>query len=276
MNDPFKIIEPTSISFSGGRTSAYLLWRVLQTHNGKLPNDAKVIFANTGKESEQTLEFIKKCSEHWNVEIIWVEYISDEPLFKVVNFDTASRNGEPFEAVIRKYKKLPNPAQRWCTGVLKIRTMHKYLKSLGWEHHETNNADFVGIRYDEQRRAVKMAREKLPLVSAKITKQDVLNFWKNNSFDLELPVIEGETVGGNCDLCFLKSLPKILTLVNQDPKRAIWWSKMEKLVPDLEGVKKGNGSTFRSDRPTYEQIANNHLKQMTLNYEEDIACFCGD
>ena len=52
MNDPFKIIEPTVISFSGGRTSAYMLWRVLQSNNGKLPEDAIVCFANTGKEEE--------------------------------------------------------------------------------------------------------------------------------------------------------------------------------------------------------------------------------
>ncbi len=33
-------------------------------------------------------------------------------------------------------------------------------------------------------------------------KSEVLQFWSNNDFDLELPIINGETIGGNCDLCF--------------------------------------------------------------------------
>src|SRR3546814_10444693 len=63
MHDPFKITQPTCISFSGGRTSAYMLWRVLQT-NGGLPADTVVCFANTGKEVEATLRFVRDCAEH--------------------------------------------------------------------------------------------------------------------------------------------------------------------------------------------------------------------
>lgn len=36
--DPFRLDGPTSIIFSGGRTSGYMLWRVLQANCG-LPAD---------------------------------------------------------------------------------------------------------------------------------------------------------------------------------------------------------------------------------------------
>ena len=48
--NPFKIDSPTCISFSGGRTSAYMRWLVLQENDG-LPADAIVCFCNTGDES---------------------------------------------------------------------------------------------------------------------------------------------------------------------------------------------------------------------------------
>ena len=54
MNNPYLISEPTVISFSGGRTSGFMLWKVLQAHGGKLPAEAIVCFANTGKEEEAT------------------------------------------------------------------------------------------------------------------------------------------------------------------------------------------------------------------------------
>ena len=115
MKNPFVIDEPTVISFSGGRTSAYMLWRVLEANEWVLPDQAIVCFANTGKEEEATLQFVKDCEKHWNVKIHWVEFRDDENKFAEVTFETASRNGEPFEQLIIKKKYLPNPVTRFCT-----------------------------------------------------------------------------------------------------------------------------------------------------------------
>ncbi len=282
LTDPFAINSPTCISFSGGRTSAYMLWRVLQS-NGGLPDDAVVCFANTGKEDEATLRFVRDCGKQWQVPIVWVEYCNDERGYAVVDFDTASRNGEPFEAIIRKRNYLPNPVTRFCTVELKIRAMHKHLKSLGWKDGDGWD-QFVGIRADEERRVAKIrARPSpetvketmcLPLADAGITIRDIDAFWGNQTFRLGLPTVNGKTLAGNCDLCFLKAGNQVQTLISEKPERAIWWASMEALALSS----KPSGARFRSDRPSYQAMLDNSRNQADAFGFADagIDCFCGD
>jgi hypothetical protein len=282
MSDPFKITEPTCIIFSGGRTSAYMLWRVLQANGGKLPVGAVVCFANTGKEDEATLRFVQRVSDEWAVPIVWLEFRDTEDRFEVVSFETASRNGEPFETLIRKRNYLPNPVTRFCTIDLKIRPIGRYLLSIGMAETKTEaeNMSMIGMRADEQRRAAKIAdKSRIPLVKAGITKQAVGEFWRAQSFDLELPNMNGVTMHGNCDLCFLKGGGQILSLVTEKPERAVWWAKMEALALAL--ASKPSGAVFRSDRPSYSQILEFSQSQGDMfgafdQHEEAIACFCGD
>ncbi|MEW6735014.1 MAG: hypothetical protein AB1489_27230 [Acidobacteriota bacterium] len=79
MHNPYRIEGPASISFSGGRTSGYMLYKILEAHNGRLPGDVFVVFANTGKECPQTLDFINECESRWKVKVHWLEwiYVSD-------------------------------------------------------------------------------------------------------------------------------------------------------------------------------------------------------
>lgn len=276
MIDPFKITGPTCISFSGGRTSAYMLWRVLQSNEG-LPDDAIICFANTGKEDEATLEFVRDSAKNWLVPITWLEFRDTEDRFEVVTFETASRNGEPFEALIRKRNYLPNPVTRFCTIDLKIRPIGRYLLSLGMADTKTEaeNMSMIGMRADEQRRAAKIAdKSRIPLVTAGITKEDVGAFWRAQPFDLGLPNNNGVTMHGNCDLCFLKGGAQILSLIAEKPARAVWWAGMEALAL----ASKPSGAVFRSDRPNYAsmaQFANDQADMFDKN-EEAIACFCGD
>jgi 3'-phosphoadenosine 5'-phosphosulfate sulfotransferase (PAPS reductase)/FAD synthetase len=60
---------PALISFSGGRTSGYMLWHILDAYDGKLPDDVHVCFANTGKEREETLRFVHECGSRWGVSL---------------------------------------------------------------------------------------------------------------------------------------------------------------------------------------------------------------
>jgi 3'-phosphoadenosine 5'-phosphosulfate sulfotransferase (PAPS reductase)/FAD synthetase len=281
MFDPFVITSPTCISFSGGRTSGYMLWRVLQA-NGGLPLDAKVLFCNTGKEEEATLRFVNECGQRWGVPITWLEYM-DSAGVGVVDFDNASRAGEPFEAVIaQRGGVLPNRVARFCSSELKTRTMHRYLRSLGWVEWDT----FIGIRADEPRRVAKFRANPhpegkheevhMPLAMSGIGSAAVGTFWRSIGFDLELPNINGKTMHGNCDLCYLKPAHQVFSLIAEKPERAVWWAEQERKA---EAVATGNACRFRDDRPSYAEMANYAANQRDAfghQDEEAIACLCGD
>jgi hypothetical protein len=242
-----------------------MLWRVLQSNGGKLPDEAIVCFANTGKEDEATLRFVQDCSEQWNVPITWLEFLScsGKNKYQVVNFETASRNGEPFERLIKQKSFTPNAVMRFCTEELKVKPIKAFTNL---DDDET----MVGIRADESHRIAKMRKRGLliPLVTEKVVKADVRSFWKSQPFDLGLDERDGVTQLGNCDLCFLKPAGQIFGLIQDKPSRAIWWAKQEKAV----------GGTFHKDRPSYEAMLQFEKNQQILfdPNEEAIACFCGD
>ena len=246
-----------------------------------LPSDAVVCFANTGKEDEATLKFVHDCETNWNVPIVWLEYRDAEESknrWQIVNYETASRNGEPFEAVIRKKNYLPNPVTRFCTIEMKIRTIANYLLSIGFceTRSEGEYMSWVGIRADEPRRAAKIPRDRTPLVTAGIGKEDVGNFWKSQPFDLQLPNFNGVTYHGNCDLCFLKGESQTRSLIAEKPERALWWAKMEALALAL--ASKPDGARFRKDRDSYQSMYEFSQNQMPMfdKADESIPCFCGD
>lgn len=168
------------ISFSGGRTSAYMLIKLLQMEEYK---DSIICFANTGKEKEQTLLFVKQCDEYiqnkFNKKINWLEYCKYNK-WKWVTYETASRHGEPFIDLVIKRKMVPNIVSRFCTQELKIRVIRDFMKS--WAYKTWTN--IVGIRYDEPSRYHNLINDtsnrwdnECPLYKMKVTEPQVLAYW---------------------------------------------------------------------------------------------------
>ncbi|WP_110951299.1 phosphoadenosine phosphosulfate reductase domain-containing protein [Pseudomonas bohemica] len=290
---PYKLSGMTVVSFSGGRTSAFMLFMVLLHNTAEdIAKYLLIIFANTGKEHPATLEFVRECAERWGVPIIWLEFRDDDAGFAVVDYATASRHGEPFEALIRKRKYLPNPVTRFCTIDLKIRIIHKYLRSLGLSTEDEPVDMMTGIRADEPRRVAKIRQRKttseskhatmvMPLADAGVGVQDVTEFWAAQPFDLMLPTINGRTLEGNCDLCFLKGAYQVYSIIASDRgspvRKAEWWARMERTAVSSSGIT-GNGALFRFDRPSYQEMLDYSEIQfdMFADQDEAIACFCGD
>ena len=248
MNNPYKIEGPALISFSGGRTSGFMLWNIIQAYGGTLPEDIYVTFANTGKEAPETLDFVHEIGQKWGVKIHWLElYFGEErPVYrtKEVTYETASRNGEPFEALIDRRQYLPNPVARFCTTELKVKVMSRFMRKLK-EHKTWYNV--IGLRYDEPRRVSSAMNQKnawtnvLPMYHAKHTVKDVTDFWEQQNFDLNLTNFGGKTLAGNCDLCFLKGKDTKVKLLQERPEMADWWIKQEQKFGEH------SGATFRKD-----------------------------
>lgn len=265
--NPYLITGPATISFSGGRTSGMMLHEIIAAHKGTLPSDVKVVFANTGKEREETLRFVHNCETHWNTKVHWVEWRNSPEGFEEVGYNSASRKGEPFAALLAKKKMPPNWQARFCTQFLKVMAMAAYLRSQGFQDEAYK--EVIGLRYDEGHRLFKMfdrnERDKrqciAPMASAKVTERGVMAFWKVQPFDLGLSPGEG-----NCDLCFLKGRGLRKSLIRKDPASASWWIEQEQLT----------GGWF-DKRDTYEGLLQEVARQGDmfdddLDADHDVEC----
>jgi 3'-phosphoadenosine 5'-phosphosulfate sulfotransferase (PAPS reductase)/FAD synthetase len=242
-----------------------MLWHILDAHGGRLPNDVHVTFANTGKERPETLDFVAECERRWGMHIAWLEWRDDRygpNKFEIVNHNSASRNGEPFAALIDRKGFLPNPVMRFCTQKLKIETIHAYARqTLGW----STWTEVVGLRSDEPGRAERSMNNPrngprkvvCPMYEAGVTEQDVLSFWREQPFDLQLQSYEG-----NCDLCFLKGAGKITRIMRERPDLAKWWIDQENRIK----ARSGAAGKFRSDRPDYATLLDTTQRQGVLPF----------
>ena len=270
--EPMKDASTCFISFSGGRTSAYMTHKLL-TEGRDLFDRYIVLFANTGREHPKTLEFIRNCDEHFGFGTIWVEAIVNPKHGKgsehrVVDFQTASRDGEPFEQAIRKHGVF-NVSRPDCTRILKREPMEHYLKAQGFKPRKIATA--IGIRADEKRRVSTADARNIiyPLVNRwPVDKQDVLDWWEDQPFDLEI-----EEFQGNCLGCYKKSRRKQFLQMDEDPSVFDWIDRMEKTYGM---VKSANGEPhrwFRNNlsteqmREEHERIAGYYRRQMQFDFD---------
>lgn len=191
----------------------------------------KVIFcfANIGKERKETLAFANRVDKEFGLKLIWFEAVPN-PLkgkgteYRIVNFQTANRDGKVFESIIKKYG-LPSKLYRHCTRVGKEEPINKFAKKFfGVKNYYTH----LGMRFDEPTRISKDESKIYLLNNFKITEKHVREFFDKQSFDLQLKDYEG-----NCDLCHLKSKRKRMTLISETrsdcPPVWTWWNNMEQL-----------------------------------------------
>lgn len=219
------------VSFSGGETSARMAIWINENWKDKY-EDILFVFANTGQENEETLAFVQEVDAEFGLGITWVEAEVNfgqrkGNTHRVVDFESASRGGEPFESTIKKYG-IPNKAYPHCTRELKDNPIRSYAKSLGWEKGGYHTA--IGIRNDEiDRISVKAADRGFiyPLITDEpMTKKDINYWWSQQGFRLPLKDHQG-----NCKWCWKKSLRKHMHLIRENPDKYVFPARMERTYP---------------------------------------------
>lgn len=289
MGSPYAIDGPALISFSGGRTSGFMLRKMLDEAGGKLPDDVHVCFANTGKEREETLRFVYECGVRWGVRIRWLEALRPgrgaphREWFEEVGFNSAARNGEPFALAIKHHGYLPNAAMRYCTSELKVRVMKHFMMAQGYERW--TNA--VGLRGDEMHRVFKQiemnAAKKqrwttvMPMATkaaGMVRQSDVQAFWAGQEFDLGI-----HSADGNCDLCFLKSRASRMRRVRQDPNSATWWIAQEHVAKcsmrDQDGEANARFDAGESMTQLRAAVLNSPLMDLGTAEDDEFDAECG-
>lgn len=232
------------ISFSGGETSGYMLvWCWLNWRN---VYDIVVVFANTGDENEETLEFVQAVSEYWDIPVVWLEAVFPVKVngavvpmspvvaggkwagnigttFQVVDFASASRRGEPFENMILKFG-MPSTSRPFCSTHLKERPITAYQRSIGWDDAFT----VIGIRADEADRMSVSAKERkllYPLIYPhRMNKAQINAWWEQQPFRLQLKSYEG-----NCRGCWKKSRNALKAIARDTPERLNTMLSLENL-----------------------------------------------
>ncbi len=176
----------------------------------------------------------------------------------------------------------------------------------------------LGIRVDEQRRAIKIKRRiddaqgetgkslfnqpqgetiLAPLISGNVTKEEVVDFWEKQDFNLALP---NTGLFSNCLYCPLKGKAKLLEIATKElknkpskitPASIDWWIKIEKkysrdLLEENRKISSEKEPAFVGFFGATKEMVFESIKKLAeggasvdkemLELESDIPCNCTD
>ncbi|MBS6032256.1 MAG: phosphoadenosine phosphosulfate reductase family protein [Pantoea sp.] len=202
------------VSFSGGRTSAYLVY--LMEQKRKAGEEVHYVFMDTGCEHPMTYRFVREIVKFWDIPLIVLQVDINPELgkangytvWKPEDIHTRMPPLKPFIDMVKKYGT-PYIGGAFCTDRLKLVPFKKYCD----EHFGRGNyTTWIGIRSDEPKRLMPKAGIRYLAELTNYEKSDILNWWKDQPFDLQIP----EHLG-NCIFCIKKSTPKLGLATRDEP-----------------------------------------------------------
>ena len=141
------------LSLSGGESSGFLAYDLFT-----FGYDVIYLFANTGLENNETLDFVKAMEDNWGIKVVWLEAVVNPEhgkgiTHRVTSYEKAFRvnqyKGEnhPYHAFVRKHG-IPNATYKQCSDRLKELVIEDYKKKNGLKGVK----HALGMRFDEPNR----------------------------------------------------------------------------------------------------------------------------
>lgn len=204
------------VSFSMGRSSGKTVLLALDEFGVE---NVDIVLMDTGAEHPLSYQFAKDMVEYFGVNVVCLRGDFDQPLGKAVSYSVVEigelkHDLKPFKAMMKKYGT-PYIGGMFCTDRMKLQPFKKYCDN---KYGKNNYETILGIRADEPKRL----RDK-PFISyladlCDDDKQDVLDFWSEQVFDLQI-----EEWNGNCVFCPKKSNLKLVAAQRDNPSLYIEW-----------------------------------------------------
>lgn len=199
------------VSFSGGRTSAYLV-HLIKT----LGMNTTYIFMDTGAEHPETYKFIRNVVQHWGIDLICLRVEYNPELGKgndydILGVDDIGPDYGPWVGMLKKYG-CPSVESPYCTSRMKTEPHDKYCND---RFGKGNYVTWLGIRADEPKRLKPRQGVRYLAEISDFDKTDVLEWWKEQPFNLGI-----EEHLGNCVFCIKKGLNKVALAAKDEPELA--------------------------------------------------------
>lgn len=226
------------VNFSGGRTSAYMVYlfeQIKKQHN----INVEYVYCDTGAEHPKTYEFINNCVEFFGIELTCIrgKAVLERGKgfqYDIVKLEDCKQDLVPFLEVLKKHGT-PTIAAPLCSDRMKAIPADKYCND---KYGRRNYTKWLGMRIDEPKRIAEvntqidmfMEKEKTkkpPVIIEYLAhisdfeKQDILDFWETMPFNLEL-----EEHLGNCVFCIKKGANKVALAERDEPEMAKEFVKM--------------------------------------------------
>ncbi|MEF1336328.1 phosphoadenosine phosphosulfate reductase family protein [Vibrio rotiferianus] len=205
------------VSFSGGRTSAVLVW-LMKIAMERYGWNVTFLFCDTGVEHPNTYKFIRDIIKFWGIELVILRAKVNPVLGEGNSYEVYEPKDlmnsavmepfQPFMDMMIKYGT-PSISGPYCSERMKKDVCQAYCN----DHIGRNNyVTWLGMRSDEPDRLTPKDGIKYLADLLDIEKSDVLRWWKQQPFDLDL-----EEYDGNCIYCVKKSTQKLAAAIRSNP-----------------------------------------------------------